>query len=240
MDRRPYFLGRDDGAAGGVHFFFYGEGEAWWAAELRGWWQVVGGGGWVEGGGEGGGVGGGGGGREGGGNVDGGGGRGFCRGCWINGCCVGYGSWLRRGGIAGGGMGLLVLVLVLVAAEVRALLAALLVAHGGGVVDVGGVVAGGVVVVVVLGGLQLRGDGLGASSHGLRSPTRDGAGRRGMALSVDEAHAGSRGGFGGTQRLDRLAAAGAVVLAVWGVKVRQVVVVLGSLVPVAAVSAVAM
>lgn len=138
-------------------------------------------------------------------------------------------------------MGLLVLVLVLVpvAAEVGALLAALLVAHGG--VVVGRVVAGLGVVVVVLGGLQLRGNGPGASSHGLRSPTRDGAGRRGMALSVDEAHAGSRGGFGRTQRLDRLAAAGAVVLAVRRVKVRQVVVVLGSLVPVAAaVIAVAM
>lgn len=135
-------------------------------------------------------------------------------------------------------MGLLVLVLV-AAAEVGALLAALLVAHGG--VVVGRVVAGLGVVVVVLGGLQLRGNGPGASSHGLRSPTRDGAGRRGMALSVDEAHAGSRGGFGRTQRLDRLAAAGAVVLAVRRVKVRQVVVVLGSLVPVAAaVIAVAM
>lgn len=133
-------------------------------------------------------------------------------------------------------MALLVLVLV-AAAEVGALLAALLVAHGG--VVVGRVVAGLGVVVVVLGGLQLRGNGPGASSHGLRSPTRDGAGRRGMALSVDEAHAGSRGGFGRTQRLDRLAAAGAVVLAVRRVKVRQVVVVLGSLVPVAAVIAVA-
>lgn len=136
-------------------------------------------------------------------------------------------------------MALLVLFLVLIAAEVGALLAALLVAHGG--VVVGRVVAGLGVVVVVLGGLQLRGNGPGASSHGLRSPTRDGAGRRGMALSVDEAHAGSRGGFGRTQRLDRLAAAGAVVLAVRRVKVRQVVVVLGSLVPVAAaVIAVAM
>ena len=136
-------------------------------------------------------------------------------------------------------MALLVLVLVLVAAaEVGALLAALLVAHSL-VVGVGRVVAGLGVVVVVLGGLQLRGNGPGASSHGLRSPTRDGAGRRGMALSVDEAHAGSRGGFGRTQRLDRLAAAGAVVLAVRRVKVRQVVVVLGSLVPVAAGIAVA-
>jgi hypothetical protein len=86
------------------------------------------------------------------------------------------------------------------------------------------------VVVVVLGSAQLRGDGLGASSQGLRSPTRNGAGRRGMALSVLEAHAGSRGGFGGAQGLDGLAAAGRVVLAVWGVKVRQVVVVLGSFV----------
>jgi hypothetical protein len=117
---------------------------------------------------------------------------------------VGNGCWLRRGG--GGIAGDMVLVLVPVAA--------LLIAH---------VVVGDVVgfVVVVLSSAQLGGDGLGASPYRLRSPTRNGAGRRGMALCVLEADAGSCGRFGCTQCLDRLSPACGVVLAVWGVKMRE-------------------
>lgn len=113
------------------------------------------------------------------------------------------------------------MVLVFIPVAVRAaLLAALLVPH---IISSSGAVGG---VVQVLSSAQLCGDGFGASPCRLRPPTRDGAGRRGMALSVLEAHAGSCRRFGCTECLDGFTAAGRVVLAVWGMEMGEVVVVI--------------
>ena len=211
LDGAPYLLGRDDGRAGRVHLLLDGQRQAGWAAELRRGNVVLRGIGGVYRG-------------QPLGQLITQDGRHVDRQRWrgrgrplrfrhgllhrfryggIEGC-GGGGRALRRGEVAGGLFPRRrQLLLVLVAA----LVAALLIAHGVAVYVVAVAAAAAtvvvvVVVVVLLGGAQLAGDSAGASSHRLRSSTRKRAGRRGMALSVLEAHGRGGGGFGGAQRLN--------------------------------------